>query len=324
MQRLEATAPASGLAPRVSIGMPVYNGAKYLEIALDSILAQTFTDFELIISDNASTDGTQAICERYRDRDSRIQYHRNERNMGASWNFNRVYALSRAPYFKQAAHDDVLAPTFLERCVELLDRDPSVVMAYPRTILIDGDGREIQRTEGTLDLRHERPHERFQAFHHTFGDWSICHPIFGVMRKAPVANREILPAYIASDMVLLCELALHGKICELPDYLFSLRWHAGAYTVANKPYSLRALWFDPKLANSIQIPLTYYRWLYEYVRMISVVKMSAYERLRCYQQMPRWIYRHRTKLLRAAKEAAQITLQQAFRPKLSSKKVGNA
>jgi glycosyltransferase involved in cell wall biosynthesis len=304
-----------GHSPRVSVGMPVYNGAKYLESAIDSLLAQTFTDFELIISDNASTDRTQAICERYAAADRRVRYYRNDRNMGASWNFNRVYALSRAPYFKQAAHDDLCAPTFLERCVEVLDRDPSVVMAYPSTTLIDGDGKELERFKGTLDLQHDRPSQRFQAYHHSFGDWSICHPIFGVMRVAPVAKREILPAYIASDMVFLCELALHGKIHEVPEYLFSLRWHAGASTVANKPYSQRALWFDPKLAGSVQIPLTYYRWLFEYTGMISRVKMNPYERLRCYQQMPRWIYRYRSKLLRAASEAAQLTLRQALRPR---------
>src|ERR1700753_3521498 len=113
--------------PRVSLGMPVYNGEKYLEAALDSLLAQTFTSFELIVCDNASTDGTQAICERYAARDSRIRYERNERNMGASWNFNPVYSLARAPYFKQAAHDDLCEPEFLERCVAVLDRDPDVV-----------------------------------------------------------------------------------------------------------------------------------------------------------------------------------------------------
>jgi glycosyltransferase involved in cell wall biosynthesis len=319
MPGLERVTSESTNVPRVSIGMPVYNGAKYLELALDSILSQTFTDFELIISDNASSDGTQEICERYRDRDPRIRYFRNERNMGASWNFNRVYALSRAPYFKQAAHDDLCAPTFLERCVEVLDRDPSAVMVYPRTILIDGEGCEIQRFEGTLDLRQDRPHRRFQRFHHVFGDWSICHPIFGVMRVAPVANREILPAYIASDMVLLCELALHGKIYELPEYLFSLRWHAGASTVANKPYEQRALWFDPTLANSISIPLTYYRWLYEYTRMIDRVQMTPFERFRCYQQMPRWIYRHRTKLARSAWEASAVALRRILHERTVTK-----
>ena len=90
--------------------MPVYNGARYLASAIESILGQTFTDFELIISDNASTDDTPIICLRYAALDERIRYVRNDRNMGASWNYNRVYALARAPYFKQAAHDDLCAP----------------------------------------------------------------------------------------------------------------------------------------------------------------------------------------------------------------------
>jgi glycosyltransferase involved in cell wall biosynthesis len=292
--------------------MPVYNGARYLALAIEAILEQTLTDFELIISDNASTDGTREICERYRERDARIRYYRNDYNMGASWNFNRVYSLARAPYFKQAAHDDICAPTFLERCVEVLDRDPTVVMAYPRTILIDDDGGEIERFQDTLDLREERPHQRFQHFHHVFGHWSICHPIFGVMRVAPVAGRDILPPFISSDVLLLGELSLHGKIVEVPEYLFSLRWHAGASTVANKPFAKRALWFDPKLANSISIPLTSYRWLYEYLRMVSTVTMTPYERLRCYQQMPRWVYRHRGLLLSSIVEAGSTLLRRAF------------
>lgn len=302
--------------PRVSIGMPVYNGARYLEAAIESLLAQTFRDFELIVSDNASTDRTRAICERFVDRDPRVRYFRNRANMGASWNYNRVYALARAPYFKQAAHDDVCAPTFLERCVEVLDRDPSVVLAYPRTILIDDKGAEIERFCDALDLREERPHQRFQHFHHVFGDWSICHPIFGVMRAAPVREREILPAYIASDMIFLAELALHGKIYEVPEYLFSLRWHEGASTVAHKPYAARALWFDPRLAGSIQVPLTRFRWLYEYARMIARVKMTPYERLRCYQQLPRWIYRQRAKLARDAVACAGHSIRNARRPRL--------
>lgn len=294
--------------------MPVYNGARYLESAITSILAQTVADFELIISDNASTDRTQAICERFAAQDARIRYFRNDRNMGASWNYNRVYALSRAPYFKQAAHDDLCLPTFLERCLEVLDRDPTVVMAYPRTVLIDDVGNEIARFAETLDLREERPHQRFQHFHHVFGEWSICHPIFGVMRVEPVREREILPAYIASDMVLLAELSLHGRIHEVPEYLFHLRWHQGASTVANKPYSARATWFDPKLAGSVQIPLTRYRWLFEYARMSARTKgLTAFERLRCYQQLPRWIYRNRSVLFRDLFDAGSVALRNVLR-----------
>ena len=77
--------------PRVSIGMPVYNGAKFIEAALDSLLAQTFEGFELIISDNASTDRTEVICRSYAARDNRIRYYRQEKNQGAIWNFNHVF-----------------------------------------------------------------------------------------------------------------------------------------------------------------------------------------------------------------------------------------
>lgn len=294
--------------PRVSLGMPVYNGEKYLEAALDSLLAQTFTSFELIVCDNASTDGTQEICERYAARDARIRYERNARNMGASWNFNRCYNLARAPYFKQAAHDDLCEPEFLERCVDVLDRDPSVVMAYPRTLIIDERGEVIEHTANTLDLREETPSRRFQHFHHVFGEWSVCHPIFGVMRVAPVRERDILPRYIASDMILLAELSLHGKIVEIPDELFRLRWHAGASTVAQKDFTQRALWFDPSAKGALGVVLTRFRWLKEYLAMIGRVPMSPYQRVRCVQQMPRWIYRNRALLFNDLKLAASVVL----------------
>ncbi len=294
------------MLPQISLGMPVYNGAQYLEATLDSLLAQTFRDFELIISDNASTDESARICAEYAARDSRIRFYRNATNMGASWNFNRVYSLAQAPYFKQAAHDDLCEPTFLQRCFDVLESDPSVVMAYPRTILIDGAGNEIARFSGTLDLRENLPHQRFQHFHHVFGEWSICHPIFGIMRVAQVRNREILPRFIASDMVLLAELALRGKIVEVPEFLFKLRWHEGASTVAQKSHDLRALWFDPRLAGSVSIPATRFRWLYEYLKMSATVPMTAYGRLRCFQQMPRWIYRNRGKLAHDTLEIGRV------------------
>ena len=91
--------------PLVSIGMPVFNGEDYVEAALDSILTQTFTNFELIISDNASTDRTEEICNDFADSDDRIRYYRQEKNLGAAANFNRVFELSSGKYFKWAAHD---------------------------------------------------------------------------------------------------------------------------------------------------------------------------------------------------------------------------
>jgi glycosyltransferase involved in cell wall biosynthesis len=108
--------------PKVTIGVPVYNGEKYLAAALDTLLAQSFEDFELIISDNASTDCTEEIARAYAARDGRVRYERSGANRGCAWNHNRVFALARGRYFRWAAHDDLCAPTLLARTVELLRR----------------------------------------------------------------------------------------------------------------------------------------------------------------------------------------------------------
>ena len=127
--------------PRVSIGLPIYNAEQFLEETLRSLLSQTVPDFELIITDNASTDNTQNICQAYAARDDRIRYYRNEQNIGCDPNFNRVFSLSRGKYFKWAAFDDVCAPNFLEVCLEVLDNEPQVILCYPKTKLIDLEGK---------------------------------------------------------------------------------------------------------------------------------------------------------------------------------------
>src|SRR5246127_6023313 len=119
--------------PLVSVGLFVYNGERFIEEALQSILKQTFTDFELIISDNASTDRTGEIVKAYAERDNRIRYYRNEKNIGAGWNARRVYELATGKYFKWATADDFLEPDLLRRCVEILESDPGCVAAYTRT-----------------------------------------------------------------------------------------------------------------------------------------------------------------------------------------------
>ena len=130
--------------PHVSIGIPVFNGEQYLAEAIDSILVLTYADFELIISDNASTDRTQEICRAYTKQDRRIRYYRNATNVGASKNFNRVFELSLVDYFKWAAYDDILAPDFLLKCVEVLDQDPSVVVCFSKMQIIDEDGKVMK------------------------------------------------------------------------------------------------------------------------------------------------------------------------------------
>jgi len=137
--------------PRMSIGLPVFNGGRFLKDTVDSVLAQTFDDFELIISDNASTDDTEEIARAYAARDQRVRYFRNEANLGAAKNFNRVFELARGEYFKWTAHDDICAPSFLLRCIEVLDRDPSVTLCYTRQIDIDEQGQILGRNPYDLN-----------------------------------------------------------------------------------------------------------------------------------------------------------------------------
>lgn len=137
----------------VSIGMPVYNGEKYIRQALDSLLAQDYEYFELIISDNASTDRTAEICLDYVAKDKRVKYHRNETNLGALKNFNQVVNLSRGKYFLWAADHDLWHSTFISPCVSVLEQDSEIVLAYARTRLISIDGTDLGLTPDVIDTR---------------------------------------------------------------------------------------------------------------------------------------------------------------------------
>ena len=144
--------------PRLSIGLPVYNGEKFLKEAIDSLLAQTFEDFELIISDNASTDKTEEICRAYAEKDQRIRYYRNDKNIGCARNFDRVFKLSSGEYFKWAAYDDLHAPDFIEKCVEVLDQDPTIILCHSQTYFIDEEGSFLQNYDIKLKAYALKPH----------------------------------------------------------------------------------------------------------------------------------------------------------------------
>ena len=117
------------------------------------MLAQTFEDFEIIVSDNASTDGTAAIVERYAERDSRVRLLRQPQNVGAARNYNYTVELAKGEYFKWAAHDDLCAPTFLERCVGVLDSRPEVATCYTRTQYVDGERKPLHTSNGGSSRR---------------------------------------------------------------------------------------------------------------------------------------------------------------------------
>lgn len=275
--------------PRLSIGLPVYNGENYLEQSLKSILSQSYRDFELIISDNGSTDGTEAICRKYANKDSRIRYERYEENRGASWNFNHVVHVARGEYFKWAAHDDLLDQTLVEESITILDENPDVVLCYSGSKIIDAEDHVIRQVPISKNLNHEQPHLRFAA--------SWRYPpnlvVFGVVRTEAMRKTHLLGPYSSSDRILSAELALLGRIYGIPRYLFSFRHHPAQSTGVNFPSRKgRSAWFDPKKKGERSFP--HWRLLKEFYASIADSKsnLGLVERIFCYRSVMRWCIRH--------------------------------
>ena len=273
-------------SPRVSIGLPVFNAERYLEEAIDSLLAQTFTDFEIVIADNASTDATAAICRRYAASDSRIRYHRNEVNVGAAANFDLVFELSQpSEYFKWAAGDDLCTPDFLERCVTLLDADSGAVLAYPRTRLIDADGEVTGEYDVKLETDSENPVRRFRFLMRGHK----CFEIFGLIRRHELAQTPLMGAYSHGDGVLLARLALQGRFEEIPECLFLSRRHAEQSGTLEGDRQKYAVWFAPQLAGKTLFP--HWRTYYEFLRSIHLARgLTVNQRMRCYQRFFSTLY----------------------------------
>ncbi len=284
----------SDSVPRLTIGLPVYNGAAFIGQAIESILAQTYEDFELVISDNASTDGTEAVCRTYAKADRRVRYVRNETNIGAAPNYNRLLGMSQSRYFKWAAHDDVLAPAYLTRCVEVLDRRPSVVVCHTETIYIDEHGAACGTFDDRLDLRSPRPHERYRDY--LFRPYPRCNAIFGVIRMTALRQTPLLGSYLSSDRVLLGELALRGEIYRVPEPLFLRRDHPHQAWKANPTRRMLEAWFDPSRKGKITFPS--WRLLLEHARAVMRVPMDGYERLLCLRQLGAWIRQNDGTLVR--------------------------
>jgi len=279
---------ANNIPPRVSVGMPVYNGERYVKAALDAVLAQTFRDFELIISDNASTDATGEICREYAARDPRIRYSRNNENIGAARNGNRTIQLAANKYFKWAHHDDLCAPEFLARCVQDLEQHAAGVLCYPQSRVIDEHGEVMSDPENGLDLRAPDPVERYRGFHRRYrgGNWWI-NPMFGLMRTEAIKKTRLHGSYFAADVVLLAELALMGEFHELPERLLYRRRHPEGSGNLD-PWEM-AEFEDPVNKGRILLP----RWklLFELAKALRISDLSLYDKLRCCPQIGLWFLR---------------------------------
>ena len=273
------------MTPRVDVGLPVRNGERFLPRQLESLLAQDFRDFRIIISDNGSTDGTQEICTSYAARDSRVHYHRSDSDLGLARNHNRTFELARAPYFKWAAHDDEHEPTYLSRCVAVLDADESVVCCHSASIVIDENGAELRRWPARTRIASPSPHVRLgEALRpHTM---SI---VYGVMRAERFRQTGLHRPFLDSDHALLAELALLGRLVEIPEPLFRRRHHAGSSIRAFSTARSRASYFTGHQSSRRSIP----GWPLnrEMVRIVHDSPAQGWERGLCWLALARWMAR---------------------------------
>lgn len=275
-----------GATPRVTIGLPVYNGANYLAHAIDCLLAQTLTDFELVISDNASTDDTADICRDYAERDDRIRYFRQSSNIGSSPNHNFLVDQARAPYFKYAAHDDEYKPELIRRCVEVLDERPDVVLCHAHMGYIDDQGRFLGRYHYVAATDAPTAPERLRSLLVTDGGDDM----YGVIRTDVLRRIHPLDSFHHPGRVFSAELALHGRFHQVPELLYLRRDHPAR---GDRTKTIAALGanLDPRRAHqsSARMVADYVR---AYFTAVHQAPLSPADRRRCYLCLVRWLAGH--------------------------------
>lgn len=311
---------ATDRPPRVSIGLPVYNGERFIRATIDSILAQTFTDFELVICDNASTDSTERICREYASRDNRIRYIRHARNLGPAGNYNSCFEHSRGEFFRWAAADDLIAPELLQLSVDALDRDSAAIGVYPNSREIDADGKPLFDHNTPVDLANPSAAQRLSSYvfvDHRQGAGAVLWSLVrcDVLRRwSPLKG-----SFPSADRVFMTNLLLSGRLLLLTPILFFNREHGNRSQSSLDRGKVRPNsrlvhfigcgpvpgydWWDASKKGKIVFPE--WRWLGEYYRAVWRAKLSIGERLGCARVLARLTLRFVPRLARDVLIAAE-------------------
>jgi glycosyltransferase involved in cell wall biosynthesis len=271
-------------APRLTIGLPVYNGEKYIAESLEALLGQSFTDFELIISDNASTDSTGDICRRYEKQDPRVRYCRQPQNIGLAPNHNFVAEQARGELFKWASNDDLYARNLLESCIDALDKYPDVVLAHAWTAKVNELGVVTEALEYPLNTASPRAPERFRSLLFVSGGDDD----YGVIRTEVLRRTAMKESYHHADRTIIAELSLHGRFYQVPDWLYFRREHAGQSGRATM--RSRCANMDPRRADPLRHPAVrlYGEYVWAYLRAIRHAPLSSADRRECYRYLAEW------------------------------------
>jgi glycosyltransferase involved in cell wall biosynthesis len=290
----------------LTIGLPVYNGEEYLHESLDALLGQTFEEFQLVIADNASTDGTAAVARRYEKLDSRVRYLRQPKNVGASPNHNLVVQQCRTEFFKWASADDLYAAGLLEACVTALDEHPEAVLAHSWTAAVDGSGKITQAREYPLATDSPDAAVRLRSMlygvrddesgsHDAAADEGViaADDFYGVMRTAVLQRVRPLNSYYYADRTLMTELSLFGRFHQTPQWLYFRRDHPDRAQHAHPTVRSRCANLDPRRANARRHPTArlFAEYVLGYAGAIQRAPLSVTERAECYASLAKWLAR---------------------------------
>jgi len=269
--------------PRLTIGLPVYNGENYLAESIDALLAQTYTDFELVISDNASTDGTEEICREFAAGDERIRYIRQPANIGAAPNHNFVVDAARGELFKWAAHDDLYGPKLVESCVDLLDANPDAVLAHAYMAIVNADGEVEENYDYRLATDSPSAPVRFHDLLFTDGGDDM----YGVIRTDVLRRIPPHDSFHNAGRKLVAELSLYGRFLQVPDVMFFRRDHP---TRGDRLGSVKSVCrnLDPRRADHSTARLLR-EYMLSYFTAVARAPLSAADRRQCYGHLVRWL-----------------------------------
>ena len=322
--------PTTQAAPTVSIGVPVRNGERFLPETLESLLAQSFTDLEILVCDNASDDRTRVIVRDFSRSDRRVRYVRQPHDIGFVANCNYALALANGRFFQWTAADDVWHPDFVRQAVDVLQTDRTVISCYAETAIIDASGTVINHEDYVLDLDAAVPSQRLRAFFSANRRRGYrSHAIFGLTRTDVLRDVGGHSQHVSGDWVTLVALCARGRIHRLPQVLFYNRDHTdrstgaqGRTTRCGSALSQRlgggprpsSEWFDPAKQGRIVLP----DWdiLWQYTLAVTHAPMKPAERVRSLAFLGAFAARRSPRLARDLLVAAEQSARLAARGRL--------
>ena len=264
------------MAPRVTIGLPVRNGQEHIGRAIESVLAQDYTDFEMVVCDNVSDDSTAEIVRGYAARDSRIKFHENERNIGQLGNMNRVFGLGSGEFFRWMGDDDWLEPDYLSKGVEYLDRDQDIIAVSTYIRYFDDDGNDFYAEYKGERCDSPEAHRRFdRMLWFSRADYRYYDPHYNLYRRSAMQKTQLLRYTYRPDALLAAELALVGPVGHIPECLSHRRRVPSGYDDPALLYRRNNPGYEDALRPSLS------RLCANYDALVSAAPLTASQKAAC-------------------------------------------